>query len=413
MTPPSALGSHLTEFGGYNLSMTKPVVYLLTGVSGSGKSWIAEHLRHHVKYVPYDKHSTAEAVAIISKSKVPILYDPTTNISTFLKINSSSFDIRLFIIVDDLILIKQRIKARGGRITKSLYTRHKRMKAIAEANDSFSGSSLDVLNALKHELSNDRPFKIYKATSPSGKVYVGKTYLPLKTRIHAHSHDALVRNKPWAFSSAIRKYGPENIAYEIVHDNVLSYREINYLEKYYILKFKSSDSAYGYNLTEGGDGGQLLGSSYIKRSNSLKRFYASEDGARMKDSLRKKSREMRSASVGETISSKVKAVRSSAASREKTSLDNRKRYESQEARDKLSAVMTEKYKDETLKRAHALATRASRARLFAVVKADGTELGRWDSATTCQEQTGLSRGAISACINGYRSRVGDYTIKLL
>ena len=188
--------------------MTKPTVYIVTGVSGSGKSWVCERLKRHAKYLPYDKVSKERALATMRVATVPILYDPTANVSTFVRRNADTLDIKLIVITGDFLTVKQQLVNRGGKITKSLYRRWKRMKQLSTAAI-YAGSSDDVLRFLREELK--RNYSIYKATSPSGKVYIGKTSGSLEARISAHTHDASVRNKAWAFSRALRKYGKNTV----------------------------------------------------------------------------------------------------------------------------------------------------------------------------------------------------------
>ena len=390
--------------------MKKTTIYLIVGVSGSGKSWVADKLEHYIKYVPYDRTPKDEVLKIMDKATVPILYDPTVGISTFITRNKDRFDIIPFFIIGDFLTVKQQLKDRGGVITKSLYKRWNRIKKISTKHSVFTGSSTDVFKHLKEILSSQRPYKIYKATSPSGKVYIGKSSLNLSIRISTHKHDALIRNKTWAISSAIRKYG-DTIKWEIIHDNIHSYPEINYLEKKYIAHYRSNDPECGYNLTEGGDGGQLLGESWIKKSVSLKKFYASDKGISMKEHLKKVSTSMREKN-GEGLTNKIRKVRQTSESRAKTSTVSTKFYSSQEERNKQAVRLKDLYNGNyELRKKVAMATRASRARSFEVIAPDGILVGLWDSATTCGEDLNLSRGGISACLNGHRGSVKGYRFK--
>ncbi len=384
--------------------MNKPVVYLVAGVSGSGKSWVCEQLKHHAKYVPYDKVSTEEALSAMRAATVPVLFDPVINVSTFIKRNSAVLDIKLVVITGDFIKVKKQLIDRGGRVTKGLYRRWNRMKRLS-ISAVHSGSSEDVLKFLKEELKRD--YSIYKATTPSGKVYIGKTSGTLSSRISAHRYDAVVRKKEWAFSRAIRKYG-HHIKWTIICDKIYSYSEINYLEKFHIMKNKSNQPEYGYNLTDGGDGGQLVGDSYLKKAKSLKVFYSSPKGIAMKKKLAKSSKIARK---NKSINEKIKAARGTEASKLKTSIDSKHRYENKEAREKLSTIMVKVYKDDTLRARIAAATRKARAKPFTVWDNNGTIVGSWDSASTCAEEMNLSRGGISACLNGYRGSVNGYRFK--
>lgn len=95
---------------------------------------------------------------------------------------------------------------------------------------------------------------IYKATSPSGRSYIGQTKGSLRRRMKRHISDAyrssyhLYDSK---FSRAIRKYG-DNIKWEILTELVESQVLLDKLEQHYITEFDTINS--GYNCNEGGGG---------------------------------------------------------------------------------------------------------------------------------------------------------------
>jgi len=94
---------------------------------------------------------------------------------------------------------------------------------------------------------------IYKATSPSGKIYVGQTVRALFQRKNRHYSDAFNKNYKGyngKIATAIRKYG-DNIDWTILHTNV-AINDLNELEIEEINKHNSYKS--GYNSTEGGGG---------------------------------------------------------------------------------------------------------------------------------------------------------------
>jgi len=89
---------------------------------------------------------------------------------------------------------------------------------------------------------------IYKATSPSGKAYVGKTASSLKKRIGLHYYDA--KRCDFAFSRALRKYKRNDWDWEILH-NI----PIKFLIVAEICAIFLHDTYYsGYNSTLGGEG---------------------------------------------------------------------------------------------------------------------------------------------------------------
>jgi group I intron endonuclease len=91
---------------------------------------------------------------------------------------------------------------------------------------------------------------VYKHITPCGKIYIGQTNGTIAKR--AGKGGVLYKQCPY-FYKAIQKYGWDNIEHIIVSDN-LSKKEADYLEKYLISYYNTTDSSHGYNLTKGGDG---------------------------------------------------------------------------------------------------------------------------------------------------------------
>ena len=89
---------------------------------------------------------------------------------------------------------------------------------------------------------------IYKATSPSGKIYIGKTTVGLEKRKYYHFKRA--ENNHCKISNAINKYG-DLLVWEVLYDNV-PLGLLNVTEQWTIAQYDSFNS--GYNGTLGGDG---------------------------------------------------------------------------------------------------------------------------------------------------------------
>jgi len=105
---------------------------------------------------------------------------------------------------------------------------------------------------------------IYKAESPSGKVYIGLTTCDLKKRKKEHLFDAFnENNKSYksAFPRAIRKYGESKIAWNILHEDIPC-EDLPALEIKTIADYDSFRN--GYNSTEGGEG--ILGHKHTRES---------------------------------------------------------------------------------------------------------------------------------------------------
>lgn len=96
---------------------------------------------------------------------------------------------------------------------------------------------------------------IYKITNLiNNKVYIGQVYnKSVEERFKRHCTDKSALKHSY-IDRAIEKYGPENFVVETI-DIASDLDELNNKEKYWIKKYNSTDRTKGYNLTDGGDGG--------------------------------------------------------------------------------------------------------------------------------------------------------------
>lgn len=90
---------------------------------------------------------------------------------------------------------------------------------------------------------------VYKHTAPNGKVYIGQTCQKPEQRWK--------RGKGYSnneyFAKAIQKYGWDNFKHEILFDG-LTKGEADILEVETIIRYKSTDKKYGFNMENGGYG---------------------------------------------------------------------------------------------------------------------------------------------------------------
>lgn len=97
---------------------------------------------------------------------------------------------------------------------------------------------------------SEKPYCIYKHTSPSGKVYIGQSRQKnLNKRwkngnIYGYCEMSI-------FRKAIDKYGWDNIQHEIIEEG-LTKNEVDFRECYWIKYYK--DLNLSYNVSNGGDG---------------------------------------------------------------------------------------------------------------------------------------------------------------
>lgn len=89
---------------------------------------------------------------------------------------------------------------------------------------------------------------VYKHTSPNGKVYIGITSVnPIDRWANGNGY----RHNLY-FTSAIKKYGWENIKHEILCEN-LHKEEAEQKEIELIMLYKSNQKEFGYNIENGGN----------------------------------------------------------------------------------------------------------------------------------------------------------------
>ena len=91
---------------------------------------------------------------------------------------------------------------------------------------------------------------IYKITNNvNGKAYVGQTTIDVEKRWKEHCKKS--KQNVSAISNAIQKYGKGNFTFEVIINNIVTIKELNNLEEFYI-KELDTISPLGYNLTSGG-----------------------------------------------------------------------------------------------------------------------------------------------------------------
>ena len=194
-------------------------------------------------------------------------------------------------------------------------------------------------------------FIVYKATSPSNKVYIGITTRNLRTRINEHFSKSKKLKTP--FSSALKKYG-KKIKWEIL-DTAISFKELTEKEKYYVHKCKSFFPK-GYNYTLGGEGS--LGKKHSQKTKKL-------------------------------LSKLGKGRVFSKETRKKISERNKNRKHKKSSRVKICKSLGHKnfyvYEKQTL-----------------------NLVGVWLVKNYCAKDLGLSRTKISDCLNGRRKSTGGY-----
>lgn len=105
-------------------------------------------------------------------------------------------------------------------------------------------------------------YKIYRATSPSGKSYIGMTRLNVSDRWDAHVTRAR-RGTKHPFSAAIRKYGKDAFVLGVLFETD-SEDEAKEAEMRFITEHATQDRSKGYNISAGGDYDAFSGAAAMR-----------------------------------------------------------------------------------------------------------------------------------------------------
>lgn len=253
------------------------------------------------------------------------------------------------------------------------------------------------------ENEDTRIYEVYKVTSPSGKVYIGRTCLGLDLRKRDHLYYAKRANT--SFAKAIQKYN-DNLVWEII-ETVEGCSLANERERYWISYYRSNEKDKGYNLTSGGDGNNLTPEVESRRINALRKSMKDPSLiARRKDIARR--------------------LWQDKGFRDKNTKQQQERCRTEEHRAKISAQMKghrcnrnkisesilKHYSDPKNREKHSKRCLQNRIRCFNVFK-DGVLIGTYGNPTQAAKELNLHQPNISKCLRGQRKTTGGYTFKYI
>ena len=231
---------------------------------------------------------------------------------------------------------------------------------------------------------------VYKATSPSGKVYIGITITPLKERKRTHLRN--VKNgSETPFHNAIRKYKMRNIKWEII-DRGDKWDDLCALEIKYIEMFDSYRN--GYNLTKGGEGtfGLKHNEEWCSRNSEIrKRYFEDPQNKEMQSLANKLAHE----------ENPQQAIEHSRFMKE--------RYKKKSEREKTAKEMRDYLSDPQNRETHSI---QRGAKPFYVFK-NGKAVGKWLTQRGCAQDLNLTFSHINHCLHGRRKSHKGYTFKYI
>lgn len=225
----------------------------------------------------------------------------------------------------------------------------------------------------------NKQYLVYKATSPSGKIYIGITAEDLSTRIHKHFYQAKrVKTK---FASALNKYG-QLIKWEILKSNISKNLSIRY-ESYFIRKLNTFKA--GYNSTKGGEG--AFGYKWDKAVHSVyhqqrvEKFYKNDDFKSKQSTILK-----------EFYKKNPKRCKENGNLLNKWRADNKDIHEPK----RLAGI-----KSESARLKNSIARGGKEFNVYDFVKKE--YVGTWKIQKDCATVLGLSNGKIANCLRGSRN----------
>jgi hypothetical protein len=124
------------------------IVYLISGPSGSGKSYVAKQLHYPVVY--WDACKTSEDFVNQILHAGPLVFaEIPVFVSTHVKLLiSHGLIVKLICITETVNTIRERLEGRGGSLTESTVNRIARFQKLAN-KAAFFGTSEEVINYLK------------------------------------------------------------------------------------------------------------------------------------------------------------------------------------------------------------------------------------------------------------------------
>jgi len=229
---------------------------------------------------------------------------------------------------------------------------------------------------------------VYKATSPSGKVYIGITITTLKERIRTHLR-GVEKGSKIPFHEAIRKYKLKNIKWEIIA-RAKTWDELCKLETKYIKLYDSYNN--GYNLTLGGDGtfGLKHDEEWCIQNSEIRKIFFQDPNNRKMQSL-----------------ANTKAHEENPNQAIEHSRFTRERYTRKSEREKTAEGMKRFLSDSANRKLHSIQRGAN---TFLVYKG-GKFIGEWLTQRECARALNLDFGHINSCLHGKRKSHGGYTFK--
>lgn len=135
--------------------MSSQPIYLLCGVPGSGKTWVASQLRSQYRYVPHDDHIDGNLIQELrkaAKGDKPVLTEcPFGERVLRAKLELMGLQVKAVFIVEDARVVSKRyFSDRGRLLPKSSWTRAGSIVERAKEWKAPYGTSSEILAYLRN-----------------------------------------------------------------------------------------------------------------------------------------------------------------------------------------------------------------------------------------------------------------------
>lgn len=237
-------------------------LFILIGAPGVGKTWICNKMSNDFNIISSDRlrNGIDAAVDQALLGEKPVLVDIPFRIKAFIeRWRDKVPDAVVIALVEDRETHEQRLRLRGGEFDATIIKRVKRIDSLSKRYANIIGDSDHVLKRLTYEAVKERlgdvpddKMVVYRATSPSGKSYIGQTRHGFRHRVWRHYYSAIVGNESYPFMTALSKY-KDQFKWEILA-KCDDQESLNSEEIRLIQELKTNNPDFGYNCTKGGPG---------------------------------------------------------------------------------------------------------------------------------------------------------------
>jgi RNase adaptor protein for sRNA GlmZ degradation len=136
--------------------MTKAEIFLIVGVPGSGKSWIAEQLEDRLNYVRHDDSKDQwDYIGALRdaaySSRVPVIAEAPFSVKSIMEpLNNFGIKVTPFYITESKQTLSERYWNREQRVIPKMHlTRAATYAKRAEESGAIRGTSSEILEAIR------------------------------------------------------------------------------------------------------------------------------------------------------------------------------------------------------------------------------------------------------------------------